>query len=125
MLNAERLRPKDQSSSLSAGQAIGQVISVRGSRASVGLTPALQDSSGVRPTVGKFLGVCAGQSLLVGVITHVSETSGGEKEHGWHSIADVDLVGEIKQSVASPQFQRGVTDYPAIGDPVLPSAPAS
>ena len=38
------------------------------------------------------------------------------KEHGWHSTADVDLVGEIKRSGSSLQFQRGVSDYPAIGD---------
>src|SRR5438067_8574222 len=123
MLNAERLCPKDQSSPLAAGQPIGQVISVRGSKASVGLsTPPPQDRNAVRATVGKFLGISAGQSLLVGVITNVlvAETRERATEHGWHSTADVDLVGEIKQSAASPQFQRGVTDYPAIGDPVLP-----
>jgi DNA helicase HerA-like ATPase len=59
--------------------------------------------------------------LLVGVITNVLvEAPAPAKEHGWHSTADVDLVGEIKQSTASAQFQRGVTDYPAIGDSVLP-----
>jgi uncharacterized protein len=121
MLNAERLRPKDQLSPLAAGQPIGQVISVRGSKASVGLlTPPVHDRDAARATVGKFLGICAGQSLLVGVITNVLVGSSGGKEDAWHSTADVDLVGEIKQSAAAPHFQRGVTDYPAIGDPVLP-----
>ena len=121
MLNAERLRPKDPSSSLASGQSIGQVVSVRGSKASVGLVAPLP-RDGVRATVGKFLGISAGPTLLVGVITNVlvSEGAGATTERAWHSTADVDLVGEIKQSAASPQFQRGVTDYPAIGDPVLP-----
>ena len=121
MLSAEPLRPRDQSSPLAAGQPIGQVISVRGSKASVGLLPPLQDRAAVRATVGKFLGIQGGQSLLVGVITNVLVgSSAGAQESGWHSTADVDLVGEIKQVASSPQFQRGVTDYPAIGDPVLP-----
>jgi DNA helicase HerA-like ATPase len=122
MLSAERLRHKDQSSSLAAGQPIGQVISVRGSQASVGLLASpLHDRNTVRATVGKFLGICAGESLLVGVITNVLiGTPALANEHGWYSTADVDLVGEIKQSATSAQFQRGVTDYPAIGDPVLP-----
>jgi uncharacterized protein len=118
MLNAERLR--QQSSPLAAGQPIGLVISVRGSKASVGLmAPPSHDRSSARATVGKFLGVCAGESLLIGVITNVLiEPPALAKENGWHSTADVDLIGEIKPS--SAQFQRGVTDYPAIGDPAIP-----
>ncbi len=121
MLNAERLRHEDQSSSLAAGQPIGRVISVRGSKASVGLLTPPNDRGAVRATVGKFLGICAGEALLVGVITNVLiEAPALAQDHGWHSTADVDLVGEIKPSAASAQFQRGVTDYPAIGDPVMP-----
>jgi hypothetical protein len=121
MLSADRLRHKDQSSP-APGQPVGQVISVRGSKASVGfLTPLGQDRSAVRATVGKFLGICTGESLLVGVITNVViDAPALAKNHGWHSTADVDLVGEIRQIAGSAQFQRGVADYPAIGDPVLP-----
>jgi uncharacterized protein len=122
MLSAERLRQMDQSSSATAGQPIGEVISVRGSRASVGLlTPPAQDRSTVRATVGKFLGVCAGETLLIGVITNVlinTPALAGSRE--WHATADVDLIGEIRQIAGSAQFQRGVTSYPAIGDRVLP-----
>jgi uncharacterized protein len=118
MSNAERVRP--HASSLLAGEPIGQVISVRGSKASVGLlTPPPLDRSSVRATVGKFLGICCGDSLLVGVITNVLiEPPIRAKDHGWHSTADVDLIGEIK--AAAGQFQRGVSVYPAIGDPALP-----
>ena len=52
---------------------VGRVISVRGSQASVGLpaaSPQLPEEA--RATVGKFLGVRAGNSLLVGLIADVS-----------------------------------------------------
>ena len=63
----------------------------------------------------------AGESLLIGVITKVSiEIPTSTNERGYHSTADLDLVGEIKQPTTDQaQFQRGVTEYPAIGDPVL------
>src|SRR5262245_18236114 len=121
MLTADRLRHQDDPS-LAAGQPIGHVVSVRGSQATVGLLNSpLQDWDKVRSTVGKFLGIRAGNSLLIGVITNVSiETPALAKELGCHSTADLDLVGEIKQAGMAPaQFQRGVTEYPAIGDPVL------
>jgi hypothetical protein len=77
------------------------------------------DSGVARATVSKFLGICAGESLLVGVITNVLiEAPALAKENGWHATADVDLIGEIKSNEG--QFKRGVTDYPAIGDTVLP-----
>jgi DNA helicase HerA-like ATPase len=120
MLNAEQVRHRGESPSTE--QTLGRVVSVCGSQATVGLlTPALHDPNQVRATVGKFLGIRTGQSLLIGVITNVSvETPALATEHGCHSTADLDLVGEIKDSAgASARFQRGVSEYPAIGDSVL------
>ncbi len=124
MLDAERSRHREQLSSPSP-QSMGTVVSVRGSQASVGLsTLPPHHPSSLRATVGKFLGICAGDTLLIGVITKiVIETPALAGERSWHATADVDLIGEIKRSAASAQFQRGVTDYPAIGDPVLPIGP--
>ena len=125
MLSADRMHSRDEPSS-AAGQPIGHVVSVRGSQARVGLSasPSL-DPSKARSTVGKFLGIRAGASLLVGVITNVSiELPALTEERGDHSAADLDLVGEIKQSAAGQaQFQRGVTEYPAIGDRVFAVGP--
>jgi uncharacterized protein len=122
MLSADRMHSRDEPSS-AAGQPIGRVVSVRGSQARVGLSASPSpDSSKARSTVGKFLGIRAGESLLIGVITNVSiETSAlTNDDRGGHSAADLDLVGEIKQSAAGQaQFQRGVTEYPAIGDSVF------
>src|SRR3984957_214516 len=100
---------------------LGRVISVRGSQASVGLPPASpQSPEEARATVGKFLGVRAGKSLLVGLIADVSlraEPLLRNQEHV--AVAQVDLIGEIRDNdAASAHFQRGVTSYPAIGDPV-------
>jgi DNA helicase HerA-like ATPase len=101
---------------------LGRVVSVCGSQANVGLlTPASHDLNQARATVGKFLGIRTGDSLLIGVITNVSvEASALAKEHGCHSTAALDLVGEIKQSgTGAAKFQRGVAEYPAIGDLVM------
>jgi uncharacterized protein len=117
MLNADRPRHQNEPS-VATAQPIGHVVSVRGSQATVGL--AADERNNLRPTVGKFLGIRSGGSLLIGVITKVSiETPALAKEHGCQSTADLDLVGEIKQTGAAMQFQRGVTEYPAIGDHVL------
>ena len=99
---------------------IGCVISVRGSEARIKLLSQVR-SAGPRATVGKFLGVRAGRSFLVGLITDVTqETSEASRDAGFDAIARVDLMGEILSgNGGEPAFQRGVTDYPAIGDPAV------
>jgi len=103
----------------SAGEPLGYVVSVRGSQANVGIPAApVGGSDEARATVGKFLGIHTGKSLLIGVITDVSiETLATEP--GYQAMAHLDLVGEIKEtSSVLARFQRGVSEYPAIGDPV-------
>ena len=52
---------------------LGRIVSVHGSQASVGI-PAMSPAGpeAKRITVGKFLGVVVGKSMLVGLITDVS-----------------------------------------------------
>ena len=103
-----------------AGEALGRVLSVRGSQASVGLAVnSLQPSDDAPVTVGKFMGINRGKSLLIGMITEVTvETPSVARDHGYHAAANIDMMGEIKQNATgAAYFQRGVTDYPAIGDP--------
>ena len=99
---------------------LGQVNSVRGCQASVGLTGATPNGpEETRATVGKFLGVCANKSLLIGLITDVSLQPGPTPQDQPIATAQLELIGEISNyDSPSARFQRGVTTYPAIGDTV-------
>ncbi|MGH6675704.1 MAG: hypothetical protein ACRECE_05685, partial [Xanthobacteraceae bacterium] len=100
---------------------LGRVISVRGSQASVGI-PAMspQMPEERRVTVGKFLGVAVGKVLLVGLITDVSMRPEAGRENHDAAVAKLDLIGEIRSGETGiASFQRGVTSYPGMGDPVV------
>jgi uncharacterized protein len=106
---------------LQKSETIGRVISVRGSQASVGLPSESPHSpEEARATVGKFLGVLAGKSLLVGLIADVSlRTEAVLRDADRVAVAQLDLIGEIRDHhTAAAKFQRGVSTYPAIGDAV-------
>jgi uncharacterized protein len=101
---------------------LGSVIAIRGSRASVGLlSVSAHSAEGPRVTVGKFLGIHAGTSLLIGAVTDVSlrnEPVSGDQDD--ITVAVIDIIGEIQDYGApSAGFRRGVSDYPAIGDSVI------
>ena len=102
---------------------MARVLSVHGSQVSLGLPPtSLDENDGTHATVGKFMGIRRGKSFLVAMVTKVSiETPAIAREMGYAATAELDLLGEIKiQPGGAAQFQRGITDYPAIGDPALP-----
>lgn len=100
-----------------ADQSFGRVMSVRGSQASIGLLR--NHNGGERATVGRFLGIHTATIFLVGVITEVTiHTPTAAREQGILATIHVDLMGEIRADASGhPRFHRGVTDYPAIGDP--------
>jgi DNA helicase HerA-like ATPase len=99
---------------------LGRVISVRGSRAGAGLAAGpSQLPEEARVTVGKFLGVRAGRSFLVGVVTDVALQNQLPARDQTIAVAQLDLIGEIKEyGMPSAHFYRGVASYPAIGDAV-------
>jgi DNA helicase HerA-like ATPase len=102
-----------------AAPVIGRVLAVNGSQATVGLLPAqtgLADDA--RATVGKFLSIPSSKSLLIGLITDVSvEVPSSAQDKGFVASAKLDLMGEImRDATRAPHFQRGVANYPAIGD---------
>ena len=112
--------PISHNAVLDAGRTCGRILSVSGSQASVGLP--LESIDPVREasiTVGKFLRIQRAKSLLVGMVTEVTQdVSGAAREQGYRAAARLDMMGEIKQRDGGKHyFQRGVTDYPAIGDP--------
>src|SRR5580658_2619446 len=100
---------------------LGHVISVRGSQASVGIpADSQQTPEEKRATVGKFLGVRAGKSLLIGLIADVSLGADPTRsDNNRLALAQLDLIGEIhNHGTPAAKFERGVSTYPAIGDAV-------
>jgi len=94
------------------------VISVRGSLARVGLLAASQmPISEVRATVGRFVSIRCASSVIVAMITEVSCENLSSADN-YIAIASVDLLGEILNAADKAKFQRGVTNYPTIGDSV-------
>ena len=108
------------------GAGLARVISVSGSSVSVRLPASSGPDNAMRATVGKFLGIKVGASLQIGVVTKVSLEGGLTAPEGFQyrdvvSAAQIDLIGEIRATGTAPvQFHRGVLDYPAIGDQVVP-----
>jgi DNA helicase HerA-like ATPase len=102
------------------GRACGHILSVSGSQASVGLpADSIDPKREASITVGKFLRIERGRSLLIGMVTEVTQDiSTAAHEQGFRAAARLDMMGEIKRrDDGKHYFQRGVTDYPAIGDP--------
>nr|WP_249806078.1 ATP-binding protein [Bradyrhizobium sp. 76] len=96
----------------------GRVISVRGSLARVGLLPeSRMPVSEVRATVGRFVSIRCASSVIVAMITEVSCENLSSNDD-LIAIASVDLLGEILNATGKAKFQRGVTNYPTIGDSV-------
>jgi DNA helicase HerA-like ATPase len=99
---------------------IGRVVAVSGSQATVELnTPG---AGGEHPTVGKFMGIVAGKVVIIGLVTSIGEKAmpaptGGQT---FRNVVCLDLVGEIRSGEAgAARFQRGVMEYPNIGDGAL------
>src|SRR5262249_5687201 len=99
---------------------LGHILSVSGSRASVGILAASQaDTEDPRVTVGQFVGVRSRASRPIRVFPVVSlPTTVLSRAQVYTATAELDLMCEIKNDpTGAPYFSRGVTSYPAIGDP--------
>ncbi|MDO8877155.1 MAG: ATP-binding protein, partial [Pseudolabrys sp.] len=108
-----------------APQAIGRVIAVNGSQSTVEIGPRAM--AGEAPTVGRFMGLTTPKAIIIGLITDVSEqiapsTTGGQ---AFRKVLHLDLIGELLNGQGAgqatgnggaPRFQRGVTEYPNIGE---------
>ena len=96
----------------------GRVISVRGSLARIGLLAASQmGHSEARATVGRFVSIRCANSAIIAMVTEVSSENLPNSD-SYIASASVDLLGEILGGPERPRFQRGVTNYPTIGDAV-------
>ena len=102
-----------------ARETLGRVLAVSGSQITIGLIPPAPGSTS-RATVGKFLGIVSGAAVIVGLITEISERPLRDQDPNCRSTARIDIVGEIKANAAgAAQFQRGITDYPMIGESAM------
>src|SRR6195952_5484150 len=101
-----------------ATASFGRVISVRGSLARGGLLAASQLSRpGWGAPGGRFVSIRCWNSTIVAMIREVSCENLPTSDI-YIASASVDLLGEILGGPARPKFQRGVTNYPTIGDTV-------
>src|SRR6185436_19886119 len=100
---------------------MGRVNAVSGAQVTVGLNAGNLVADSSKATVGKFLGILSSNSVIVGMITEIAERPPRDQDNGCRSVARLDLVGEIKTkgSGGAAHFQRGVTEYPIIGEPAM------
>ena len=101
----------------SSSQSIGRVIAVNGSQSTVEIGPRAM--GGEAPTVGRFMGLTTAKALIIGLITDVSEQPAPLANSGspFRKVLHLDLIGELLNvHGGAPRFQRGVTEYPNIGD---------
>ena len=95
---------------------IGRVATIAGSHATVELTaPA---AGGNNATVGKFMALTTAKGLVLGLLTEIGEQawSAAGRGQGFRKVAHLDLIGEIRTQAGVASFQRGVSEYPNIGD---------
>ena len=81
------------------------------------MTTGKMGPSEIRATVGRFISIRCANSVIVAMITEVS-CENLPTSDSYIASASVDLLGEILGTSDRQKFQRGVTNYPTIGDPV-------
>jgi DNA helicase HerA-like ATPase len=95
-------------------ESIGRVVGITGSQATVELTAPAHSE---KPTVGKFMAITSGKGVIIGMITDVGEQAiQTAAAPSFRKVAHLDLIGEIRAGTGAARFQRGVTEYPNIGD---------
>jgi hypothetical protein len=70
-----------------------------------------------RATVGRFVSIRCANSITVAMITEIS-CENLPTSDAYIASASVDLLGEIIGGPGRAKFQRGVSNYPTIGEPV-------
>jgi uncharacterized protein len=100
---------------------IGRVISISGAHAELSLTAEQAANEDGNATVGKFAGIIVNpRSVIIGLISEVNDRFNPAAAGERLSIARIELIGEIKIPAAGqPSFQRGINNYPKIGDGAL------
>jgi hypothetical protein len=96
---------------------LGRVTAINGAQATLAVeTGVTTTGESAQITVGRFMGIVTGRSTVIGLVTEVSEQQTNPQPAIYRSIARLDLIGEILGRGPDITFQRGVSDYPTIGD---------
>lgn len=101
---------------------LGAVVSVSGKRATAILRPQATDSGPEQKlAIGRLVAVRSETALTIGVVASVTEDVDARGGNGRGPLSvDVDLLGEIlNYGTEKAYFQRGVSEYPTIGDMLL------
>jgi DNA helicase HerA-like ATPase len=95
---------------------LGRVSAINGSQATITIEAGVPTNGDfAEVTVGRFLGIINNGTIVIGLVTEVTEQQTFPQPATFRSIAMLDLIGEIR----SAGFQRGVADYPTLGNPVV------
>jgi hypothetical protein len=102
-----------------APESIGRVAAITGSEATIDLSGRIAGAN--TATVGKFVAIVTAKGLIVGLITQIGEQAMPAAGAGqpFRKVAEVDMIGEIRAQAGGAHFQRGVSEYPNIGDAAI------
>jgi hypothetical protein len=113
------IEPSPTAAAQMSRKPLGRVTAINGSQATIVIEAAVAtNGDAVHVTVGRFMGIINGDSVVIGLVTEVSEQQTSQQPASYRSIARLDLIGEI-HGVSGAQFQRGVANYPTIGNPAV------
>ena len=119
--NLARLATSDDRHPSTAAEPLGRVVSVGGSQVMVEFSTAVLADSETELTVGAFLGIWNGRTLVVGSLCDISLHKLADGQQSEPATGRVDLLGElILDQPGAGYFQRGVMTYPRIGSPIMP-----
>ncbi len=97
---------------------LGRVTAINGSQATITVETGVSIDA-AQVTVGRFMGILSGDAIVIGLVTEVIEQQTFPEPAIYRSVARIDLIGEIRTAAAHSQFQRGVANYPSLGNPAV------
>jgi DNA helicase HerA-like ATPase len=104
-----------------AVEPLGRVVSVGGSQVIVEFSNGVLSDNGIDLTVGAFLGIWNGRTMIVGSLCDISLHKLADGQQSGPATGRVDLLGElILDKPGAGYFQRGVTGYPKLDSPLMP-----
>ena len=89
-------------------ETLGRVLAVSGAQVTIGLTP-LAPGSLSRATVGKFLGIVSGNTVIVGLITEISERPQRDQDPNCRSTARMIWSAKSRRAPRAPPISSAAS----------------